>query len=67
MSFVRNIPVDNVVIADTISKLRGLVSDETLLEQLPFIVDIEQEKKRLEAQNSLNSYANTFGADVVEQ
>lgn len=60
MTFTRNIPVDNVVIADTISKLRGLVSDETLLEQLPFITDVEQEKARLEKQNSLNSYADLF-------
>lgn len=67
LSFTRNIVVDNVVVADTVSKLRGLVSDETLLEQLPFISDVEQEKKRLEAQNSLNSYANIFGGDVVEQ
>lgn len=69
LSFTRNIVVDNVVVADTVSKLRGLVSDETLLEQLPFISDVEQEKKRLEAQNSLNSYVNLFtdtGVDEVE-
>ncbi|MEL7646987.1 MAG: phage portal protein [Sedimentibacter sp.] len=67
IAFVRNIPVDNVLVADTISKLRGLVSDETLLEQLPFITDIEQELKRLEAQNSLNSYTNLFGGVEDEQ
>jgi SPP1 family phage portal protein len=67
MSFVRNIPQDIGVTADVISKLRGLCSDETLLEQLSFITDVEQEKKRLEVQNSLNSYANMFGGDAVEQ
>lgn len=70
MSFTRNIPQDIGVTADTISKLRGLVSDESLMELLPFITNIEQEKQRLEAQNSLNSYANLFnadGGDVVEQ
>ena len=64
--FTKNVPIDNVVIADTISKLRGLVSDETLLLQLPFIQDIEVEKERLTKQNELNSYANLFGGDVVE-
>lgn len=56
ISFVRNIPQDSTVIADMISKLRGLASDETLLEQLPFINDVAAEKERLKAQNELNSY-----------
>lgn len=64
MSFTRNIPQDIGVTADTISKLRGLVSDETLMELLPFITDVEQEKKRLEAQNALNSYADLFNSDA---
>ncbi|GEM_PF-812228 len=58
--FSKNVPIDNVVVADTVSKLRGLVSDETLLSQLPFIQDIEVEKERLAKQNELNSYSNIF-------
>lgn len=48
--FSPNVPSDIVTLADSISKLRGLVSDATLLSLLPFIEnpDIELEKRRKE-------------------
>ena len=48
--FVRNLPANLVEIADMIAKIRGVVSDETLRSQLPFIVDLELEKERLDAE-----------------
>ncbi len=68
IAFSVNLPTDTNYIADAISKLRGIVSDETLLEQIPFIQDIEVEKERISKQNELNSYANFFntGVDEVE-
>ncbi len=68
ITFVRNIPIDLSVTADAISKFRGLVSDESLLEQIPFISDIELEKERIQKQNELNSYSNLFNTegDIVE-
>ena len=39
ITFTRNIPVNQTEIAQEINSLRGLVSDYTLLSQLPFIPD----------------------------
>ena len=41
--FTRNIPSNTTELADMINKLRGLVSDETLIALLPFITDIQAE------------------------
>ncbi len=60
IQFTKNIPIDNNLVADTVSKLRGLVSDETLWGMLPMIQDIEVERERLAKQNELNSYNNIF-------
>lgn len=46
--FTRNLPTNLVEVADMISKIRGVVSDETLRNQLPFILENEEEVKRLE-------------------
>ncbi|WP_313757181.1 phage portal protein [Tissierella sp.] len=50
LKLTMNIPSDVNLIADTISKLRGLASDETLLSLLPFVENpqIELEKRRKE-------------------
>ena len=47
LTFIRNIPNNITEVADTINKLRGLVSDETLIAQLPFITDIQAEIDKL--------------------
>lgn len=46
--FTRNLPANLVELGDLVSKIRGLVSDETLRSQLPFVLDNEEEEKRLE-------------------
>lgn len=43
-------PVDDQAIVQAISASRGLVSDETLLEQHPWVEDVEKELKRLKKQ-----------------
>ena len=50
LKLTMNIPSDINLIADSISKLRGLASDETLLSLLPFVENpqIELEKRRKE-------------------
>lgn len=45
-------PVDDAAIINAIAASRGLVSDETLLEQHPWVDDVEEEKKRIEAQQA---------------
>ena len=56
ITFTRNLPTNDLEIADLVNKLRGLVSNETLLNQLPFIEDVagEIEKKEQEKEDSLN-------------
>lgn len=46
--FSRNIPANLVELGDLVAKIRGLVSDETLRSQLPFVIDNEEEQKRIE-------------------
>jgi len=63
--FTRNLPVNTLEIAQQINQLRGIVSDETLISLLPFIDDVSEELKKLQAQNKANAslYAfNTGGA-----
>lgn len=69
ITFTRNLPVDTGVVADMISKLRGMVSTETLIQQLPFVTDVGTEMQRLKKENEVNSYADVLqgGDDDVEQ
>lgn len=46
--FSRNLPANLVELGDLVSKIRGLVSDETLRSQLPFVLDNEEEEERIE-------------------
>lgn len=58
INFKRNIPNNEVEVADYINKLRGLVSTETLISQLPFIENVAEEMEKLAEENSLNSYVD---------
>ena len=62
ITFTRNLPVNDLEIADLVNKLRGLVSDETLITQLPFIdsAAVELEKRGQESSNKfeLGGYFN---------
>lgn len=52
--FTRNLPTDDLTIAQTINELRGVVSTRTLLSLLPFVRDVDKE---LEALNEdISSY-----------
>lgn len=52
ITFKRNLPANIVELSDTINKLRGLVSNETLLGQLPFIEDVASEQERISNENA---------------
>lgn len=45
--FTRNIPVDLQYLAEAISKLKGKISDETLLTLLPFVDDAKWELQKM--------------------
>ena len=50
--FTRNIPVNEVEIAQMVNQLRGIVSDRTLLSLLSFVPDVDKEVEYLQEQNS---------------
>ncbi|NYB73403.1 phage portal protein [Sedimentibacter hydroxybenzoicus DSM 7310] len=58
--FKRNIPQNEKEIADMVNSLRGLLSSETLISQLPFVKNANEEVQKLKDEQSLNSYAGLF-------
>lgn len=50
--FTRNIPVNEVEVAQMVNQLRGIVSDRTLLSLLSFVPDVDKEVEYLQEQNS---------------
>jgi len=73
ITFNRNLPINITEIGQFVSQLRGTVSLETLLSQLPFVNNIDEEIARLEKENSNNPYNNALvednfnKEDVMEQ
>lgn len=47
IAFNRSLPANDVEIADVVTKLATLVSQETLLTQVPFVTDVEDEMERV--------------------
>ena len=62
--FTRNIPADEAALINMINSLKGTVSDETLLAQLPFINDVEAELERVRAQKESNM--ELFGGNLFD-
>lgn len=58
ISFIRNLPTNDSEIADTVQKLAGIVSNETLLAQIPFVDDVMGEMERLEKFKETNPFYN---------
>ena len=56
LTFTRSLPLDLTSLADSISKLRGVVSNKTLMSQLDFVTDVklEQEQMDKERQEEFN-------------
>jgi len=52
--FTRNLPSNDVEVANMINTLRGLVSDETLISLLPFINDAKEEMDKVNLQKAEN-------------
>ena len=48
--FTRNLPSNDVDIANMVNMLRDIVSDETLLAQIPFVDDVQGEIERVDEQ-----------------
>lgn len=60
--FTRNLPVNELEIAQEVNMLRGLVSNKTLLAQLPFVDDIETELAQLQEETDQTANLYSFGS-----
>ena len=63
--FTRNLPVNTLEIAQMVNQLRGLVSDATLLSQLPFVTDVDRELEILQEQKTAN--LDMYGFNTTAQ
>ena len=64
--FTRNLPVNVVESAQIVNSLRGIVSDKTLLAQLPFVEDPGKELEQLEAETGRKAEVFAFRTGVME-
>ena len=63
ISFSRNIPVDLTSTIAVVNSLKGVVSDKTLLGQLPFVSDVNAEIEALQKQKEANMALYNFGGN----
>lgn len=64
ISFVRNIPVNMTETIQLVNALRGVVSDATLLSQIPFITDVQAELEALAEQEQRKMSLYSFGTNI---
>lgn len=58
--FSRNLPSNDIDIANMVNTLQGIVSDETLLAQIPFVEDVQAELERVSDQKEKDKELNPF-------
>ena len=58
--FTRNIPSNDTDIANMVNTLRDIVSEETLLAQIPFVDDVQTELEKLKKEREENKELNPF-------
>lgn len=63
INFVRNLPVNLTEIIGMVNSLKGIVSDATLLGQIPFVQDVHAELEALKKQKKENMDTWGFGLD----
>ena len=63
IQFFRNIPKNLSVIADNVSKLKDTVSRKSLIQQIPFITDVNAELQQIEEEEKQN-YHNENTKDI---
>lgn len=67
INFKRNIPNDLTSTIAVVNSLKGVVSDKTLLGQLPFISDVNAELEALQAQKEANMALYNFGGNAEDE
>ena len=66
IDFKRNVPEDISSVVNLVNTLKGVVSDATLLEQLPFVSDVNAELKALDEQKQKNIAMYSFGGNSTD-
>lgn len=64
--FKRNIPEDYSSLITLVNNLKGTVSDATLLEQLPFIDDVNAELEKVQKQKQANMEMYSFDSPIED-
>lgn len=67
INFKRNIPNDLTSTIAIVNSLKGVVSDKTLLGQLPFISDVNAELEALQEQKQANMDLYNFGGNTEDE
>ena len=69
ITFHRNLPEDIADIANTVGQFRGLVSTKTLLSQIPFVSNVDDELKEVEREQkeSMSLYRFDFNNKVDKE
>lgn len=67
ITFTRNLPENTLETAQMVNQLRGLVSDETLLSQIPFITNPAEEVEKVKEQKQLNVDLYSFPTGHEEE
>ena len=60
INFTRNIPSNDTDIANMVNTLKDIVSEETLLAQIPFVEDVQAELEKLKVEREENKELNPF-------
>lgn len=58
--FTRNVPSNDTDIANMVNTLKDIVSEETLLAQIPFVENVQDELERLKKEREENKELNPF-------
>ena len=66
INFVRNLPVNITETIQIVNSLKGIVSDATLLSQIPFIKDVNAELEAVQKQKEENMALYSFGTHTEE-
>lgn len=61
IDFKRNIPEDVSSVINLVNSLQGIVSDRTLLSQIPFVDDVNEELEAVQEQKLTNMSLYSFG------
>lgn len=67
ITFKRNVPADTAEIVNLVTSLKGIVSDSTLLGQLPFISDVNAELEKIKLERKANMALYNFGGSEEEE